>query len=285
MFKQFFFKLFSSINQLNFYRELKTEKLKSSFLFFFFWFLAFGFWLSAEINFRQIPKLQDNLAQELNNLPSNYPADLVINWSAEKLSLNQSELVIDYPEFMRANLNNQVAHKLAILSAQQVNEISPLENLSTQALIVIDPDQIFVSNLRDNWNHMQLKELPGFETDFELNKDSLPQFITSWQEMLKKDARASKILVFILAPILLVGWRLITVLIDSCLIFLLATFFTKFKFRDLLQISLHLSVIAGLIERLSSTMYPQINFPMYGLSFWTLSLFVILRLNQQKHSN
>jgi len=276
--KKYFLKLFSSINSIGFYRDLQNSSLLSVILFFLFSFFYLGVWFSIGIILKDIPELENQLEQELNLIKENYPDDLVITWDQEKLIINREKINLNYPDWFEFNKENFPKY---FVSYTQLNLTSELisQKLENSSLFIFDNDKIFVSNLKGKYSSLPLKETPGFEAKFIIDKNSLPGKINLFQEKLKSVFKSFKIIlpIFLIPGFIILG--LLGNLIDTLLVFLFIRIFYIFNFKYIFKISLHIAVIAQLIERLSSSLYKNYHYPLFAISYWVIMIFVLWNLN------
>jgi hypothetical protein len=275
--KKYLLKLLASVTAIDFYKQLKNTSVLSSVSFFIFSFAILGIVLDLELSFKTIPQIETQSFQSLEQIKNNYPEDLSISWDKETLNINRSELKLDYPDWLKLD-KKSLPQYLAIYSSTDLNPESVSSQISNSSLLVFDRQQLFVSQLNGNYDALPLTEVPGFEKEFVINKNNLPEKVATWQNALAKLFSGSqKVLPFFLIPSFII-LSLIGNFLDALLVFLLVRIFGRFSFKYIFKISLHVAVIAEIIARATALIYAHSNYPLFSISYWIIISFVLLNL-------
>jgi hypothetical protein len=83
--------------------------------------------------------------------------------------------------------------------------------------------------------------------------------------------------VYLLAPIWLILSRLWEVLFNSLFLFFFLRFDgRRWPWRKVFQLGLYLAIPAEVVYQVTTWLYPQLQLPMFSLSFWVLAVVVYL---------
>lgn len=119
------------------------------------------------------------------------------------------------------------------------------------------------------------------------NASEFQSFVVAIQQAAENDkellASVQTVLPFLFFISLMISRTIFLLLETTLLYFVLKIFHQPQKFVQLIKLTLHILVLAELINQWSQIVLPQATFSMLSLSFWVL--LVVVLLQQQKQPN
>jgi hypothetical protein len=256
-----------------YYLEIFKAPFGFSLRFFMVSMIFLGLTLTWRVNQSVIPALQHQANISLDEEVANYPTDLEIVWNKDQLTSSTTETIrVSYPSGMEQS--SDLPPTLGYFIPEDITAAQFSEKLEQESLFVITNRKFFINNLQGDWTNAPLTELLP-ETDVVLNKNTNAEFISKFKQELEETIVFVKQLNFVAIPIGLIIIRLWMSFLEAILLFL---FFKlnrfKLKFSKIMQLSLHLVVIAEIINQVTSWLYPDIQISMLILAYWSIFCYV-----------
>jgi len=263
-----------------YYLEIFKAPFGFSLRFFIISMVFLGLSLTWRVNQKLIPSLQHQTNIALDEAVTNYPAELEITWNKNQLKSSTTETIkIAYPSSMEKS--SGLPPTLGYFIPENFSSTQFSNRLEQESLFVVTDRNFFINNLQGDWTKAPLTELLP-TADVVLNKNTSAEFISKLKQELGKIASFIKKLNFIIIPIGLIIARLWMSFFESILLFL---FFKlnklSLKFSKIIQFSLHLVVVAEIINQVASWLYPNIQVSMLTLAYW--SIFGYIFWTQKKY--
>lgn len=263
-----------------YYLEILKAPYWFSLRFFIISMIILGLTLTWRINQRTIPVYQQQINDSLNEIESNFPSELEIYWRGNQLGSSTNEIIeIPYPSSIKKS--SQFPPFLGYFIPDDISPDQFPKKFNQESLLVITSKKLFINNLQGAWTDAPLTELFPME-DIALNKNTSPDLILKLKQELKKVFDLTKQLNFIVIPLITILIKFWMSFIESILIFL---FFKlnrfSINFIKTLQLSLHLVVMAEIIAQLASWIYPNIQVPMFTLSYWSIFSYIFWTQRKQ----
>ncbi len=263
-----------------YYLEIFKAPFWFSFRFFIISMTILGLTLTWRVNQKVMPTLQEQMNVTLDEVVTNYPADLEIVWSENQLRYSAEDAIeISYPSLM--GQNSQLPPVFGYFIPGEISSAQFSEKLEHESLFVVSSDKFFINDLREAWTDAPLTEILP-EEDLVLNKDTSGEFISKFKLEIEEIIPIIKQLNFIAIPIGLIIFRLWMSFLEAILVFL---FFKLNKFNlnfgKTIQLSLHLVVVAETIAQIANWIYPNIQISMLVLVYW--SVFSYVFWTQREH--
>ncbi len=223
-----------------------------------------------------VPKYQTIFDQTITQLEQNFPPGLSFSWNGSVLTSTLIQpLQLPFPEDIPRQ--GQPTHLLTI--APLANSLSEIKGLNPDSLLAIGKTSIYAYNKNGKWTELSLTNTPGFDQAFVLDKSSLPTFTSKWKELY---AEVSSLVTILFPVIFFFGIgaaRLFSIVINGVFIFFLLRLVGKgLPYKKVIQISLHIVIVAELIDVLTSHFVIQDQLNMYGLAFWAYLIVVLASL-------
>ncbi len=264
---------------------LVVVKAKFWFVFRFFCLsmILLGLLMALRINQRLVPQLENEISQALRELKDNYPEELRLEWTGAKLKLSTEELVVvDYPsnwhEILPVDL--QQPEKLAYLTGQNLATDELSQNMPTSSWLVIDQDQIYFSDFNQNWSGQPLTSF--FTESQTINSANLDQIISKLEQNIQNYSQTARFVTYLVTPMLLLVTTLWALLIETVILFLLFKLNRlTLTFNQTFKLSLQVGVVAELVNQISAWLYPELRWPMFALTFWLVTIYVIWSQRKQ----
>ncbi|MFH2118528.1 MAG: hypothetical protein ABII10_02235 [Candidatus Paceibacterota bacterium] len=285
--KNYFRNLFSSFFDLQTYRRFIQGKTNQAVWHFVISMLLVGLVISWQFYTRAIPFIKEAVISNLDYLVTNFPSDLVINWDGTQLTTEpeQYHFLALHPEKLPLfdSLEQSFPDPLLIYTNTKLT-LDDADELLTQSHSAMIIDQNSVFTITDDQNGLKRLALSEYFNDSQLMIDqaNLPQLRQTTQNGILKllDLTAKLILPLILVGLLLA--RLFTSLILATLLWIPARLGKVIDtWQESWRFTLVLLVVVEVIHWISLAIYPNLNFPVYTIAFWVLSLFILLALNSQ----
>ncbi len=282
--RRYFLTLINSLTAPQYYLEILNLPLGFSLRFFLISFLFLSLLSGALFASIDIPVLRAKMNVAANELAQNYPDSLEIHWNRQQLSTTPTQpLEVSYPSSMPKLGSTK---QLAIINTQASDVTSAFTPATSSPLTVVTKEKIYISDLAGGWTEAYLREFPGFEESFSITKQSLPSFINLWQTQISRIFTLSEVLYPFVFFIFSSLTTLLSILINSLLVFYFVRLFHRgFPYRKLVQISLHISVAAELVQILTQHWVRVDELNMYTITYWLFMLIVLFHLRnvQQLH--
>ncbi len=270
--------LWGSISSPQFYIFVLNKKLFFSIRFFIISYILIGLIISGIIVTVDFPEYKRMTQQVRDELIEQYPNDLLLTWDNQTLSTSSNNpVLVDYPSII--DKKDRIYKKLAIidpsLPINQNDDFSTVsDHVATSSAIVVTDSMLLVRSAK-NWNSFFLQELPGFETPFSLSKENLPQISQQIVSLIQSALDVIKYLVPIFFPLLLLVSRVINILIDAILAYLVFRLWNKnLSYWKILQVGLHVAIPAEIIAQTTGYVYGPQEIPMFALTFWILFIWL-----------
>ncbi len=268
--KQYWHILTGSLTQPTFYVQVLNQPFRRSLQFFLISSVLLGIasaWLMIQYRFPEYQRMFKEVTQEISQ---NYPDELSIQWQDQTLSTsNQEPLMIPYPHFFQAK-PTQVAMVIdPSLDTTQFDQLN--QRLPASSLSVVGSTQLLINDGLGNWSVLALADLPYFDQNFTINQQTLPGVLDQANHHFQQ-------LLQLISPTLYVIWPLIYMFKNAWIIlwyaivgqFILSWYGKNFGFKKIYQLSLHLIVVAQLVEIVGQYLYPDLTFSLLSLTFWCL---------------
>jgi hypothetical protein len=198
-----------------------------------------------------------------------FPTNQVISWTGQELKLSQAvPLTIYFPAgVLKRELD--LPERLAVVFPEVINESEFATKLPTTALMVATPTTLFIHDSAGGWRKFEWNTLLSQTPSFSISKESVVDQLKSFKPVLERTFYLMMGVGMILLPLLLGGYYALSALMDALLAYALFWIAgTTLSFSSLYKISLHLSLVAGVISTLSMWMYGVGSLPLYGLVYW-----------------
>lgn len=268
-----------SLTQPDYYLEMIEASFWFLFKFFAVTMLWLGLLLAWRINRRILPQFKTSFEQTSHQLKTHYPASLVLNWDGQELTSSADEpLAISWP-ILPSFVPNQEQFEgpatFAYLTDQALTPTEFSEVLGGESWLVVTKDQLFISDLRQNWTKSPLNSfLPNEKT--KLDQQELTQLIDQSQVWLDKVLNQIKKINYLLAPLFISGLVLVSSLLDGLVLFLLLKLNQlPLNFGQTIKLSLHIAIIAEFVRQLSSWLYPNLKWSMFALTYWLIVIYIL----------
>lgn len=272
-----------TLTQPAYYFEIMQAKFWFVFRFFSLSLILLGLLMAVRFNQRSIPQLKTGFNQALAELKNNYPVELMIEWDGSKLELSTDDpITIGYPSNWPGILPAEIEQptQLAYLTDQDLTSDEINKEFTVDSWFVIDQDQLFVSDLNQGWNSQLLS--PLFPEPRSISAENLDQFINEIQQTVESYLQAIQASSYFVIPLALIMTTLWTLLIESVILFLLFKLNRLgLNFGQTFKFSLQVGVVAELVNQLSIWLYPDLNWPMFSLTFWLVTIYVFWTQRRQ----
>ncbi len=273
----FFKSLYNSITSRSYYIDVLNAKFAFSFKFFLVGYfllaiLAGGLFIGIDL-----PKYQSLFVKNTQLIQKQFPSDLKLNWDGTTFLTNQKNPIrISYPDGMP---HDGLPEDFAYLAAADSSLSQAEEAVKSSSLMIFSKDTLAISEGQSGWSTLSLKDAPGFDQPFTITAESLPDQIKNWQQIFS----AGLSLFALLYPVLFlfgVGMiRLVSLCINSVLIYyLLKVFGRTLPYAKVIQLGMHISVVAGLLDVITSHLITNSNFNLYEIAFWCYLMIIIFSI-------
>lgn len=269
--------LLNSFSSPRYYLDILNAPLQFSFRFFLISYVLLALLHTGVFYFTELPKLKEHLAQATTEFRDHFPQDLELNWTGEKFETTTSRPVaVQYPSFIpRDNLPKSFGFFVPELKGPE--EIT--QALPTSAWWVANKEIVYVSDGGGVWSPLPLRDLPGFMEPFTLNKGNIGEKTEQWRTVGQQILHLS-VFFFPAGFFFLIGTsRLLSLLIDTVLAYLLIRGFNRyFHFWKIFQIGLHILVVAEFAQLVFPLLVPNYTAPIFMMTFWAYFIFVLTTL-------
>ncbi|OGJ37830.1 MAG: hypothetical protein A2383_01950 [Candidatus Pacebacteria bacterium RIFOXYB1_FULL_39_46] len=286
-FQNYFKNLFTSFFDLQVYHRFIQGKTSQAVWHFTISMLLIGIVVGWQIYTHAIPAVREAIDNNLDYLATNYPQDLNIRWDGAQLTTEpeQYHFLAIHPEKLPLfnSLKEDFSGPLLIYTNTNLT-MAEADKLLTQhnSIMVIDQNSIFaITDEQEGLRSLVLSEYFD-DKQIEINQTNLAQYeqivkdnLNSWLDLFSKI-----VFPFFVFGLLLI--RLVTSLIMATILWIPARLGKIINtWQQSWRFTLVLSVVVEIIYWISSLLYPDLSFPVYGIAFWVLSLFILLSLKTQ----
>lgn len=277
--RTFILTLWGSLSSAAFYGSILRRSVWFSVRFVVIACLILGLLKAVDFNLRSIPQLQAQTTQLLARLEQEYPADLVFSWDMSTLSWQPpTTLSVPYPPEVSLNREG-LPPVLAQFSPQEGDPSTLLTELPQRSLMLITPSTLYILNAGESWNTLPFTEVPGFESAFTISRDTLGDYLTYWQTLIAQTIQVLQIGSFVVFPLFTVIRLLVNSVIDATIFyFLIQLSGPRWRWSKVWQLTLHIVVVALLLETLIHWLLPSSTFPIFTITSWGLFVYLVLML-------
>lgn len=270
--------LIRSIVSPQYYVDVLNAPFKFSLRFFLIGYFLLS--LLATLAFVQfdIPHYQSIFAQNQDTLEKNYPTNLIIGWDGKQLADTTPRVIeVSYPTGVP---HEGFPTKLANIDTAATSIDQVKKEAQSASLFVVTKETVYVSNNQGEWSPLSLKDTPGFDQPFHITKDSLPNFISVWRTTFDSALHAFAFLYPFLFFFIIGFFRIITLLVSAGFIYYLLRLLNKnIPYLKVVQLGLHVLVVAGLLDILTAHFIPENVDPgIYGIAFWLYIGVIVISL-------
>jgi hypothetical protein len=277
--KCYFLTLWNSFSSPSYYLEILNAPFSFSLKFFFTSFILLTLLSTLVFGMVTLPRYAKTAKTTLDSLLQNYPENLQISWNKSSLQLSPDQpLTLPYPSFFP---QQDLPEHFVVIDPHFSNPAQAMDDMKTSTFVFINDKDVFVQNSDHQWTSSPLKEFPGFDQDFTITQQNLPETITQGKEILD----VSQILVLIAYPIIyfvsVIIWRLAATIVNAIIIFYCLKLFGKnFPYGKILQISLHVIIVAETASILFALLPSQPGFPVFDLLYWLFMIVIFIGLRK-----
>jgi len=288
--KNFLNLFWNSLTAPRFYLEVLNRPLSFSWRFFLISFVLLSFIATSFFVLFDIPSWQSHTNKIAQQIQQDYQSNLSFQWDNHNLATQPNKsLVVPYPKDLPSLTNT---NQLALIDTQvsDVHEaLAANKTDSLEPLTVITSNKIFVSDLSGNWSALNLSDSPFFENPWTLNKQNLPAVISQAKNQINHLFVLAEFVYPFAFMLLTTLTTLFTIAIDSLLVFYIIKLFRRgFPYRKVFQLSLHVAIIAELVQLVTQridTVNQFTNatqFNMFTLTYWAYMMIILWTLRSVK---
>jgi hypothetical protein len=274
---------FNTLSSPQFYLDVLNTKVRRSVGFFVVSYFVLGFLATTLFATVDVPRYTSMLHNSFQELIQHYPDDLTFHWDGKVLSSSQTDVLqVPFPSFWQtqsANADQSLPTNLAMIDTSTTSVDDAVAKTTHASWVVFTQNQAYVTNNNGGWSSIDLTDLPGFQSTFTVDKNSLPNQLNSWEDGAKSVALLAILAYPCIFPVGLMLSRVISLMINA----LLVSYFIRFirrpiPFWKMFQLMLHISVAAELVAIVSSHLFWSARLPMFGLTFWLYTVVVLYEL-------
>lgn len=271
--------LIGSLSSVSFYWTVLRQPLLFSVRFFLMSCLIVGVLDAVHFNVVTIPNWREAGARLLARVDREYPPDLTMTWDGQQLQWQPNQvLTVPYPPeipLSQEGLPSVLAQFTPVDASPE--ELAP--ELPERSLFIVTPTQVFITSAAGSWNQLRLLETPGFENTFTINRESLPSYLNFWQQFLENALQGLGIASFIFIPLATLLSLLFTSVLDATLFyFLMQLTGIKWRWPKVWQLTLHIIVVALLIETIVRWFLPATVVPVFAFASWGLFTYIVVMM-------
>ncbi len=225
-----------------------------------------------------IPKLQPSLDSFLEAAVRDFPEEQNFKWNGLRLSSNQtSTYALAFPKLPDAT--DTPPYLL------QVNpEVHTSGEISGQSkggsLFFAGQNQLYVSQPSSGWSNLPLTQLLTTDT-FTIDKASLVNSLPKLHQSLQQFVKFLPVAFAVFFLCISFPFQVVNVLLDTIFIYLIVKMFgLPLNLKKVVQISLHITVIAELVNILTANFAGTL--PMFTIAFWGYTIIVYWQLRHIK---
>ncbi len=274
--------LWKSISSTSYYLEVALSKLSQCFRFFLVSTVLLGAANGLYFSYFSLPETHRQAELSLDQVVTNYPSELVLSWDGQSLLRNgdSSQLIsLPLPSFLQ---NDSLPQTFLSLVLSEKLDPSELDNLLKTNLLVVTRQNLHLIGGGNSQSSLELKKLPGFESSFTIDKQSIGHYVSLWKLELVAAAKLLKIVLPFVAPMWSIVVQTLVILVEV----LFAFFFIRllragWSFKILLKIGLHISVVSQVVSFLGDITMPG-ELPFFTITFWSYLIIVMLVLEKKR---
>lgn len=282
--------LINSFTKPLYYKEILKTSFWFSFRYFVISIIFLGIASAVLFNIFELPKIEKNIKDNLITLEKNYPEDLSIKWTGDKLETNYDSLEIPSPDLFNEYIETFPSSFATIIS----NETSSEEIIKKEpeSLLILTPTKLYSQTISNNWQSIPLSEAFVDIVPFTLTKDYLKNNHAEIEKFINKNViQAISRTNYIFAPIFMLISSIWVSLMNSLIALLMMRINgANISFKKTWQLSLHITIIAEAINQISpviqnfSGINPANKLPMFTISYWIIFLFIqsYIKINRRK---
>ncbi len=276
--RTYFQTLIKSISSPQYYLDVLNARFSFSLKFFLFSYFLLAIIATAFYIQFDIPHYKMIFKQNSDAIKQYYPDQLKLSWDGKELKQSGPELVeVSYPIGIP---HDGLPDKLAYIdaSATSIDQITKLGK--SNSLFAITKDTLYASRNEGGWSPLPLKETPGFQSAFTIDKTSLAHYLGIWETIFNSSLNAFTFIY----PVAFFFWigllRLMTLAVNSVFVYYLLRLLGKnLPYKKVFQLGMHIIVVAGLLDILTSHVIPpNVEIGIYGVAFWLYLIVVLLSL-------
>jgi hypothetical protein len=281
----YFHTLLNTLTSPRYYIEILNRPLSFSWRFFFISYILLSLLSATLFIALTLPQWRSSLADTSLELQERYPNNLEIRWDnqTKTLSTQPAEPInVPYPSsFPTGGLPEQFARINTQVSS--VEDALPESQTSPAPMVVVTKDTIFVSDLNGGWSDLDTEELTSLSDTFVLTKQTLPDFISRGQKFMDQVFLVSQLAYPIIFFFVASLTTLLAILFNSMMVyFFIRLFNTPLPYRKIMQISLHVAVVAELVQICTQRFVQTDQLNMFSLTYWVYIAVVLLILRGVK---
>lgn len=261
--------LIGTLTTPQFYIRILNSSFWFSFRFVFISYLIIGIALASVMILFDFPQYQNKFNQSMVEVEQNFPSDLEISWQQQKLSINREVLVVPYPSFFPELDSLPTSFITFIPQLDESNPETSFQFVDASSYFLVSDSHFLFTNINNQWQNMELNQIPGMEQDFTITKNSIPYYTHLWKTEFSEILQTFKKITIVAYPAILFIIRFWFALFNSLICYFFLKLFNKnFPWKKVFQICLHLLIPAELITQITSRLYPSSSLPMFELTFW-----------------
>lgn len=277
----YLFTLWNTLSSPQFYLGILNQKLSFSWRFFFTSYVLLSLIstvLFIVIDVPQWRQVSTNVAQQLVH---NYPNNLIVRWDEKTLSTQPAQaLFVPYPQNVP---QGNLPHRIAIINTQVTKIEDALPPNEEAPLSVITQNALYVSDLKGGWSSTPLQALPEFEKPFVINRENVPLLVTQAQKVVSQALIFTQIvypaLFFIFGSLV----AILALAFNSFVIYFFVQLLGRpLSYNKVFQLSLHVGVVAELVQLVTRPIATTSELNMYGITFWLYMCLVLFTLRDVK---
>lgn len=274
----YFHALVNTFSSAQYYLDILNAKFSFSLRFFLVSYVFLAILAAIFFSVFDAPRYAQQFHNDLSQLENHFPADLNLAWNGQELKTTPAQpITLPYPSFLPKN--DTLPTVFGIIDSSTNSPDETLKKMQTRSFFFVAQKKLFVTAGATSWSDMDLKDLPGFDTSFVIDKQSLPNFIKTWQTDFEDSLRLLQFVYPIMFFLVFLPVRFFQTFLDAILIFyFLRLAGNNFTFKKVYQLSLHLTVVAETIRILTGHLVGQFDIPMFSFAFWGYFFIVWLQL-------
>lgn len=283
--KNYFENLANCITNLNYYSDVLKKPFLQSFIFFLVSITLLSFVKAAQTSLIELPKAKLIVEQTIEEIRENYPEDLTFSWNGSSLIQNRNQLIIDYPQNL--NLEDyQLPEKLAVFNSQTLSPEDFFSDNTNMSLLYFTNSNMFInSNNGKEWTEYPLDIALNGVAYFEINNNNLSSTLERIHQSIAQNYNKVQLSLSALTSFFFIISAFWFVFIESILVYLIMKLYKlNLEFKQVLILSLNISVPTYILTTIAGLIYPTSNFPLRTISFWVILLLVLLTIKGNKES-
>ncbi len=263
--------LIKSVTDVTYYKSVLAAPVRNSAWFFIIWVGITGLFRQAYQLSVDMPYWTNAATRAGAQLVANYPQDLQITWDGSQLKSTRDPLVVAYPDQFVAD--SQLA---AALPPNLASFTANSSSVSTSSALAVTSTHLSLQLPDQSPRSIPLVEVLG-DQSLTITSSTIEQDVKNFLDQhLSNSLQLFALLSSLLYLISLYLSRLITVLLESALLTIMLSFTSlKIGYANVCKLSLHVVVLAGVIDAIASVIDPAGNGFWFSLSYWILMIYVL----------